>query len=96
MALNPVTVYPVNPSYVAQPLNTYSDMADVLNYLIGIGYTGNISASANGWELWFQSAAQNTSWNATIGDWIIVKNNSIASSVQAAQAGSLYTTTPPA
>lgn len=100
MALNPITVYPTAATYVAQQLNTYTDMADVLDYLLGLtdaGYTGNISASGPGqWQLWFQSSSQNASWNAALGDWVIVKNNSIASAFKTAVATANYTTTPPA
>jgi hypothetical protein len=100
MALSPVTVFPVQATYVAQQLNTYTDMADVLAYLLGLpdgGYTGNISAAAtNDWQLWFQSSNQNASWNAKLGDWVIVKNGTIASSFNNTVTTQNYTTTPPA
>lgn len=92
-----ITVYSTPATYQAAKLTTYTDMADALNYLKGIGYNGNMQVDTNGnWLMWFQSTAQNASWNAKIGDWIVIKNNAVAQSVPAAQATSLYTTTPPA
>lgn len=97
MALHPITVYTTPSTYVAQQLTTYTDMADVLDFLRTIGYNGQLQVNPDGsWHMWFQTANQNASWNAAMGDWVIVKNGSIASSVPAAQAASLYTTTPPA
>lgn len=91
-----VTVYATPATYVATQLAAYSDMSDVLNELQPLGYSGNLSMDVAGnWLMWFQSENQNASWNAKIGDWIIVKNGAIASSIPAAQASALYTTTPP-
>jgi hypothetical protein len=100
VALAPITVYPLQATYAAQKLNTYTDMADVLDFLLNIpdmGYTGNIAASGPGqYTLWFQGANQNSSWNAELGDWVIVKNGTIASSYKENVATQNYTTTPPA
>lgn len=99
MALDPITVYPIPATFVAQKLNTYSDMADVLAYLIGLGegYTGNISAAGpDDWTLWFQGANQNASWNAKLGHWVVVKNGKIASAFSDATAIANYTANPPA
>jgi hypothetical protein len=92
-----ITVYSQPATYQAYQLQSAADMVAALNTLQPKGYSGNMSMDVNGvWELWFQSAGQNASWNAKVGDWIVIKNGSIASSVPAAQATSLYTTTPPA
>lgn len=92
-----ITVYSQPATYQAAQLKTYSDMGDTLNYLQSLGYTGQIQLNDGGvWLMWFQSTAQNATWTAKIGDWVVVKNNAIASSVAAAQAANLYTTTPPA
>lgn len=96
MTLNPVTVYPVTATYVAQQLNTYTDMADVLDYLRTLGYTGTIQLDSTGaYHLYFQIPSQTASWNASAGDWVVVQNGAHAASVPAAQAGGLYTATPP-
>lgn len=92
-----ITVYTTPSTYQAAKLTTYTDMADALNYLKGIGYTGSMQVDSTGtWIMWFQSASQNAASTAKIGDWIVIKNGAIATSVPAAQATSLYTTTPPA
>jgi hypothetical protein len=92
-----ITVYAQPATYQAYQLQAAADMVAALSALQANGYSGNMSMDANGnWELWFQSTSQNASWNAKVGDWIVIKNGSIASSVPAAQATALYTTTPPA
>lgn len=92
-----VTVYSQPATYQAMQLNSYSDMADALNEMLALGYFGNVAVDGNGnWQMWFQSASQNASWNAKLSDWIVVKNNTIVSSVPNAQAAQLYTETPPA
>ena len=94
-----ITVYRTPETLQAYELAAYSDMAAALDYLVGTikGYTGNISADANGnWQLFFQSTSQTGSYSGGINDWVVIKNNSLASIVPASQASSLYTTTPPA
>lgn len=92
-----IDVYALPATYKAMPLTTYTDMADAIEQMGPLGYTGNMSKDATGaWQMWFSSNMNNGSFTAKIGDYIIVKNGSIVSSVPAATAGALYSTTPPA
>lgn len=75
-------------------LTNAADMVAALQYLSAGGYTGHINcASTEGsavWTMGLQSPGQNVSQSATIGDWIIIKNNAVASVVPAAQFTQLY------
>ena len=91
-----VTIYRQPETLQAFQLVAYSDMADALNYLQSKGHTGHITVDGNGnWQLWFQSTVQDTSYTAGINDWVIVKNQTIGSTVPNSQAAQLYTETPP-
>lgn len=92
-----VTIYRQPETLQAFQLVTYSDMADALNYLQAKGHTGHITVNgSDGWQLWFQSTVQDTSYTAALNDWVVIKNGTLGSTVPNAQAAQLYTETPPA
>lgn len=73
------------------------DMIAALKYLSAGGYTGHINCATDSgtpvWAMGLQSPGQTTSTSAVIGDWIIIKNNAVASVVLAAQFAQLYSVT---
>lgn len=80
-----------------------ADMFTALSYLApgggitGAGYTGTINQQNTGtsgsvvWTLLLNNITTNTSAFASIGDWIILENNSLASVCKEANFASLYT-----
>lgn len=67
--------------------------------IAGSGYTGSITQQNSGtsgsvvWQLLINNITNNTSAFASIGDWIILENNALASVAKAANFASLYTAT---
>lgn len=79
-------------------LTSPESMIAALAYIAQGGYSGNINRATSGgvttWTMWLQSPIQNTSQSAKIGDWIVIRNNSIASVIPEANFAALYNTTP--
>lgn len=67
--------------------------------IAGAGYTGSITQQSAGtsgsviWQLLVNNVTTNTSAFASIGDWIILENNSLASVAKSANFSALYTAT---
>lgn len=82
-----------------------ADMFTALSYLTpgggitGTGYTGTVNQTNTGtsatvvWTLLINNPITNTSAFASLGDWIILENNALASVAKAANFSSLYTAT---
>jgi hypothetical protein len=80
-----------------------ADMMTALTYLApgggitGTGYTGTINQTSTGtsasvaWTLLINNTSTNTSAFASIGDWIILENNTLASVCKEANFSTLYT-----
>jgi hypothetical protein len=87
----------VSPKVQGAQLNTYTDLADALNYigsLAGNQYSGNvIMQNVNGTITWILAINNQTtggSAQAALGDIIIIKNDSVVSVCKQANFGSMY------
>lgn len=76
-------------------LSSSADMWTALTWLSGHGYTGNIAYGQRGgtdtWWLTFTNGG--TSYAATVGDWVVVENSSVASVCKASVFANLYAVT---
>jgi len=83
MALENLT--PISATYQGWQLLTSQDMHAALEYVVGKGYTGTISAfsdpaGALTWQLVLASVGpQNANAIGAINDWVIIENDTIAS-----------------
>lgn len=77
-------------------LTSSQDMVAALEYLSAGGYTGTVNITKPGStvvrQMWLQHVSSNTSQSANVGDWIVIKNNAIATVVPQAQFASQYHT----
>lgn len=86
-----ITTTPVTATYQSYQLAAFTDMAAAMNYIKAGGYYGSINLDPSGnWTMTIQHQSQNTSMTALIGDYILIKNNSIVSVVPQAQYASQY------
>lgn len=80
----------------AYQLTTPQDMVTALAYLAQGNYTGHINCAVSGgsavWTMGLTSPGNSASQSAVIGDWIVIRNNAIATVVTSDQFTSLYTT----
>lgn len=71
------------------------DMYTALKYMSARNYSGHINCAIGGtWTLGLNGPNQTVAQTAYINDWIVIKNDTTAEVVPAAQAGSLYTVGP--
>lgn len=76
-------------------LTSQTDMLTALTYLNAMGYTGVINCqSINAtlkWSLGLYDTKQNTSQTGYVNDVIVIKNNTVATIIPAADFNALYT-----
>lgn len=73
-------------------IESSADMHTVLAWGESKGYRGHINLDASGvWTIGLTAPGGDTAQSGRVGDWVILKNDTVATIVPAEQAPSLYT-----
>jgi hypothetical protein len=74
---------------------TAADMFTILDWGEENGYRGHINLDSSGnWSMSLTAPGGNTSQTGKIGDWVVLKNGTVATIVPSEQAPSLYSVAP--
>jgi hypothetical protein len=76
-------------------IQSSADMHTILAWGEPNGYTGHINLDSNGvWTLGLTAPGGTTAQSGKIGDWVVLKNGTVATLVPNEQAPSLYSIAP--
>lgn len=91
-----VNLTPIAETVQGFQLVTAADMWTSLTWLAANGYDGNVQYGGGTWTLTFRVAGDTyprETYSATIGDWCIIRNGTIATVCPAENFAALYTVT---